>query len=75
MNYIKRNIVPIAVLALASFRFAGISLYLASECTRYPQHSVTLALILPVTCGMGLIFAIVMSAISAPDCYGYLCRI
>ena len=34
MKYIKRNIVPIAVLALAvlSFQFAGISLsYLASE--------------------------------------------
>ena len=70
MKYIKRNIVPIAVLALAilSFRFAGISLsYLASEVyTRFIRNILfTLALILPVTCGMGLNFAIVVGAISA----------
>ena len=70
MKYIKRNIVPIAVLALAvlSFQFAGISLsYLASEVyTRFIRNILfTLALILPVTCGMGLNFAIVVGAISA----------
>ena len=70
MKYIKRNIVPVAVLALAvlSFQFAGISLsYLASEVyTRFIRNILfTLALILPVTCGMGLNFAIVVGAISA----------
>lgn len=70
MKYIKRNIVPIAVLALAvlSFQFAGISLsYLASEVyTRFIRNILfTLALILPVICGMGLNFAIVVGAISA----------
>ena len=70
MKYIKRNMVPIAVLALAvlSFQFAGISLsYLASEVyTRFIRNILfVLALILPVTCGMGLNFAIVVGAISA----------
>lgn len=70
MKYIKRNMVPIAVLALAvlSFQFAGISLpYLASEVyTRFIRNILfALALILPVTCGMGLNFAIVVGAISA----------
>lgn len=70
MKHVKNNVVPIAifVLAVISFRLAGVSFnYLASEVyTRFIRNILfVLALILPVTCGMGINFAIVVGAISA----------
>ena len=70
MKHIKNNLVPVSifVLAVISFRLAGVSgRYLAAEVyTRFARNTLfTLALILPVTCGMGINFAIVVGAISA----------
>lgn len=70
MKHIKNNIVPIAifVLAVISFQLADVSgRYLAAEVyTRFARNTLfTLALILPITCGMGINFAIVVGAISA----------
>ena len=70
MKHVKNNLVPLAMLVLAviSFYLSGVSLpYLASEVyTRFIRNILfTLALILPVTCGMGINFAIVVGAISA----------
>lgn len=70
MKHIKNNMVPIAIfiLAVISFQLAGVSgKYLAAEVyTRFVRNTLfTLALILPVTCGMGINFAIVVGAISA----------
>ena len=70
MKFLKNNLVPIAVflLCLLSFHYAGVSLsYLSSEVyTRFIRNTLfVLALILPVTCGMGINFAIVVGAICA----------
>ena len=70
MKHVKNNLVPAAmfVLAVISFRLSGVSgSYLAAEVyTRFIRNILfTLALILPVTCGMGINFAIVVGAISA----------
>lgn len=69
MRRIKNNSVPILVflLTLVAFRLSGVSFnYLASEVyTRFIRNILfTLALILPVWCGMGINFAIVVGAIS-----------
>lgn len=70
MNRIKNYKVPAAIfiLAVLSFCLSDVSFgYLASEVyTRFIRNTLfTLALILPVTCGMGINFAIVVGAISA----------
>lgn len=70
MAFVKKNSVPIvlALLLLVSFQFAGISWrFLASEVyTRFVRNTLfTFALILPITCGMGINFAIVVGSISA----------
>ena len=70
MKHVKNNLVPLSMLVLAviSFYLSGVSFpYLASEVyTRFIRNILfTLALILPVTCGMGINFAIVVGAISA----------
>lgn len=70
MKHVKNNMVPISifVLAVISFQLADVSFnYLAGEVyTRFVRNILfTLALILPVTCGMGINFAIVVGAISA----------
>ena len=67
MKHVKNNLVPLAMLVLAviSFYLSGVSLpYLASEVyTRFIRNILfTLALILPVTCGMGINFDIVVIA-------------
>lgn len=69
MKRIKNNIVPILVFVLTfiAFQYSGISFgFLASEVyTRFIRNVLfTLALILPVACGMGINFAIVVGAIS-----------
>ncbi len=70
MKHIKNNMVPavILVLGILSFKLSGVSgSYLAAEVyTRFIRNILfTLALILPITCGMGINFAIVVGAISA----------
>ena len=70
MKHIKNNMVPAAILVLGilSFRLSGVSgSYLTAEVyTRFIRNILfTLALILPITCGMGINFAIVVGAISA----------
>ena len=70
MKHVKNNMVPISifVLAVLSFQLAGVSFdYLAGEVyTRFVRNILfTLALILPVTCGMGINFAIIVGALSA----------
>jgi len=70
MKHVKNNMVPISifVLAVISFQLAGVSYnYLAGEVyTRFVRNILfTLALILPVTCGMGINFAIIVGALSA----------
>ena len=69
MRRIKNNSVPILVflLTVVAFRLSGVSFnYLSSEVyTRFIRNILfTLALILPVSCGMGINFAIVVGAIS-----------
>lgn len=70
MKHIKNNMVPVSILVLGilSFKLSGVSgSYLAAEVyTRFIRNILfTLALILPITCGMGINFAIVVGAISA----------
>lgn len=70
MKHIKNNLVPVCIflLAVISFYFADVSgKYLASEIyTRFIRNALfVLALILPISCGMGINFAIVVGAISA----------
>ncbi len=70
MKFVKNNIVPIGIfiLTVIAFHFSGMSLnYLSAEVyTRFIRNMLfTLALILPVTCGMGINFAIIVGAISA----------
>ncbi len=70
MKHVRNNIVPLSILLLGilAFYFAGVSpAFLASEVyTRFVRNTLfTLALILPITCGMGINFAIVVGAISA----------
>ena len=70
MKLFKHNLVPVAVflLCLVSFRYAEVSFsYLSSEVyTRFIRNTLfVLALILPVTCGMGINFAIIVGAICA----------
>jgi simple sugar transport system permease protein len=70
MKWLKNNLVPIAmlILGLVSFKYAAVSVnFLASEVfTRFIRNMLfVLALILPVTCGMGINFAIIVGAISA----------
>lgn len=70
MKLVKNNIVPVAIfiLTVIAFHFSGMSLrYLTAEVyTRFIRNMLfTLALILPVTCGMGINFAIIVGAISA----------
>ena len=58
----------IVILTAIAFHFSGMSLnYLSAEVyTRFIRNMLfTLALILPVTCGMGINFAIIVGAISA----------
>lgn len=70
MKWLKNNLVPIAmlILGLISFKYAAVSVsFLASEVfTRFVRNMLfVLALILPVTCGMGINFAIIVGALSA----------
>lgn len=70
MRLIKKNTVPIAIfiLALISFQLADVSFkYLASEVyTRFIRNTLfVMALVLPIICGMGINFAIVVGAVSA----------
>ena len=70
MKFVKNNIVPIAIflLTVIAFYYSEMSLnYLSAEVyTRFIRNMLfTLALILPVTCGMGINFAIIVGAISA----------
>ena len=69
MKRIKSNLVPILVflLTIVAFNLSGVSFrYLSAEVyTRFVRNILfTLALILPVSCGMGINFAIVVGAIS-----------
>ena len=68
MKRIKNNIVPILVFVLTfiAFEYSGISFgFLTYEVYTVPRNVLfTLALILPVACGMGINFAIVVGAIS-----------
>lgn len=70
MKWLRNNIVPLSMLiiGLISFQYADVSVkYLTSEVfTRFLRNMLfVLALILPVTCGMGINFAIIVGAISA----------
>lgn len=69
MKQLKNNLVPVLIfmLTVISFQLAEVSFnFLAAEVyTRFIRNMLfVLALILPVTCGMGLNFAIVVGAIS-----------
>lgn len=70
MKHVRNNLVPAAifVLGIVSFYLSGVSMqFLAVEVyTRFIRNILfTLALVLPITCGMGINFAIVVGAISA----------